>query len=108
MGSIKQRNRDKRQRSRMRRHKKSILSICGVIILLAIISAVGSVSLQAKNSNYKQLEAELQVQLEEEKERSEEITDLEKYVGTDAYIEDVAKEKLGLIYQNEILFQPET
>ena len=34
MRSVKQRNRDKRQRTRMRRHKASILSICGVNFII--------------------------------------------------------------------------
>ena len=71
MRSVKQRNRDKRQRTRMRRHKASILSICGVILLLTIILSVGSMSLQAKNKRYKQQEAELTAQLKEEKEQDE-------------------------------------
>ena len=53
------------------------------------------------------LEIFLETQLKEEKERTEEIKEFEKYAGTDAYIEDVAKDKLGLIHKNEILFEPE-
>ena len=49
----------------------------------------------------------LETQLKEEKERTEEIKEFEEYAGTDAYIEDVAKDKLGLIHKNEILFEPE-
>lgn len=64
-------------------------------------------SLQAKNKRYKQQEAELTAQLKEEKERTEEIKEFEEYAGTDAYIEDVAKDKLGLIHKNEILFEQE-
>ena len=90
MGSIKEKNRNKRQRTRMRRHKASILSICGVILLLAIILSVGSISLLSKNRRYQQIE------------------EFEEYAGTDSYIEDVAKDKLGLIYENEILFEPES
>ena len=46
-------------------------------------------------------------QLEQEELRAEEIDELEEYVGTDEYVEDVAKEKLGLVYPNEILFEAE-
>lgn len=108
MGSIKQRNQEKRQRTKLRRYKRSILGICGVIVLMSVIVAVSSISLRAKNNKYKTQEIELQAQLKEEKLRAEEIEDLGKYVGTDAYIEDIAKDKLGLLYENEILFQPET
>lgn len=107
MGSIKQQNRDKRQRRRIQHHKKSVLSICGVLVLLVVVLSIGSVSLQAKNKRYKAQENELEEQLEEEKVRTEDIEDLEKYVGTDEYIKDVAKEKLRLIDPNEILFQAE-
>lgn len=91
----------------MRYHKRSILSICGVLIMLVVVLSIGSISLQAKNKNYKVQERELEAQLAEEKAFTEEIEDLEKYVGTDEYIEDVAKEKLRLINPNEILFQAE-
>lgn len=88
-------------------HKLSVVSISCVIVLLAVILSVGSISLRAKNENYIAQETELQRQLQQEKERAMEIEELEDYVGTDAYIEDVAKEKLGLINPNEILFKAE-
>ena len=47
----------------------------------------------------------MQTQIDAEKERSEEINKLKKYVGTDEYIEEVAREKLGLVKENEILFR---
>lgn len=47
----------------------------------------------------------LQQQYEEETERSTEIDDLETYMKSSQYIEDVAKSKLGLTYKNEIIFK---
>ncbi len=61
--------------------------------------------LQARNRAYKVQEAELQEQIDEETARKAEIKDLEKYVGTDEYVEDVAKDKLGLVHENEIIFK---
>ena len=92
---------------RVLQHRLSILSISGVIVLLAVMLSVASVSLHKKNQNYKTQEAELEKQLQEEETRKEEIDELEEYVGTDKYVEDVAKDKLGLVYPNEILFQAE-
>ena len=40
-----------------------------------------------------------------ETERTEEIKNLEEYMNTTQYIEDVAKNKLGLVYDNEIIFK---
>lgn len=86
-------------------HKISVVSISCVIALLAVMLSVGSISLRTKNEEYKAQEEELARQLQQEAERAEEIEELEDYVGTDEYIEDVAKEKLGLINPNEILFK---
>ena len=99
--------RNARMKRRILQHRLSIIAISGVLVVLAITLSVASISSHNKNRNYKTQEAELNKQLEEEKVRAEEIEELEDYVGTDKYIEDVAKEKLGLLYPNEILFEKE-
>ena len=96
-----------RARRRMLEHRLSILVISSVIVILGVTLSVASISLHKKNQEYKVQEEELEKQLEEENLRAEEIDELEEYVGTDEYIEDVAKEKLGLVYPNEILFEAE-
>lgn len=105
MGSKKHKKRKSRAKSRALQHKISVLSISCVIVLLAIILSVASISLREKNDSYKAQETELEEQLKEENARAEEIDALEEYVGTDEYVEDVAKEKLGLVNPNEILFK---
>lgn len=94
-------------RRRVLQHRLSVLLISCVIVILAVVLSVASISLHTKNKNYKAQEAELMKQLEQEELRAEEIDELEEYVGTDEYVEDVAKEKLGLVYPNEILFEAE-
>ena len=69
------------------------------------VSAVGSLQLRQKNQAYQEREAALEKQIAEETERSKEIEDLETYTKTKKYVEDVAKEKLGLVYEDEILFK---
>lgn len=88
-------------------HRVSMIAITAVILVLGVTLSVASISLHAKNNDYKAQEAELEAALEQEKARSEEIDELEEYVGTDEYVEDVAKEKLGLVYPNEIIFEAE-
>ena len=39
--------------------------------------------------------------------RSEEIAEFERYTQTRKYIEDTAREKLGLVYPGEIIFKNE-
>jgi cell division protein DivIC len=92
---------------RVLEHKLSILLISSVIIILGITLSVASISLNAKNREYITQEAELRKQLEAEQVRAEENDELEDYVGSNQYVEDVAKDKLGLAYPNEILFEAE-
>ena len=74
---------------------------------MAAMLAVNSVNLYARNKIYKQQEAELKAQIEEQNARSEKVKEYEEYVKTDDYIKDVAEEKLGLVDPHEILFRPE-
>ena len=97
----------KLKKKRRLQHRISVISISGVVLLLMVILGVGSISLQEKNRNYKAQEAELEKQIAAEMAREEEIAELEEYVGSDQYVEDVAKEKLGLINPNEIIFKAE-
>ena len=103
----KTKKRNIRGHRRLLQHRLSVILISCVIVVLGITLSVASISLHKKNQNYKLQEAELEKQLEKEESRAEEIDELEEYVGTDEYIEDVAKDKLGLVYPNEILFEAE-
>lgn len=100
------RQQNRKKNSRLRHYKRSILMICMVLMFLSGALAIGSVSLHAKNAEYKAQEEELQEQIKEEQQRSEEIDEFEEYVKTDDYIKDTAEEKLGLVDPNEIVFKP--
>ena len=103
----KAKKRNTRARRRMLEHRLSILLIIFVIVVLGVTLSVASISLHKKNQGYKAQEIELEKQLEEERLRAEEIDELEKHVGSDEYIEDVARDKCGLVYPNEKVFIPE-
>lgn len=89
-----------------RQHKRSVMIVCVVLVMLAAVLLVNSVTLYARNQAYKQQEAELKAQIKEEEARSEEVEAYEEYVKTDDYIKEVAEEKLGLVDPNEIIFKP--
>ena len=84
-----------------------MLAVSAVVLLLFVVISANSVSLKAKEEHYRAQEMELEEQIEEEKARTKEIEELSEYVGTDEYVEDVAKEKLGLIHENETIFKAE-
>lgn len=97
----------RRSRWRLQRHRGSVFAISAVVLLLFIVVSMSSISLRAKEAEYQAQEEELKQQLKEEKARTEEIKELGEYVGTDEYVEDVAKEKLGLIHEDEIILKAE-
>ncbi len=75
-----------------------------VLMLMAVILFKGR-ELKMKQAEYQQKEEMLQAQIDEEHERTRRLTDYEKYTKTDKFVEEIAKEKLGLLYENEILFR---
>ncbi len=107
MGRTEQGRPRRRQKKRMQRHRRSVLAVSAVVLLLFVVISANSVSLKAKEEHYRAQEMELEEQIEEEKARTKEIEELSEYVGTDEYVEDVAKEKLGLIHENETIFKAE-
>ncbi|MBR2995677.1 MAG: septum formation initiator family protein [Lachnospiraceae bacterium] len=83
-----------------------------VLILIAMVVSVGvillrSLRLQATLRENEQQIEELQEQIEAEKQRAEEIEEYGKYTQTNEYKEEVAKDKLGMVNDNEIIFRIE-
>lgn len=103
----KESGRTKTSDSVLRRHKRSVVIVSFIVIMLAGMLGFHSIELYAKNQTYKAQEAELQAQIEEEEQRTEEIEEYQAYVQSDEYIKDIAEEKLGLVDPNEIIFQSE-
>lgn len=103
------RARQKRIRQRKLRemqHKRSMITVTCIVCLLCVILSVSSFGLYKKKINYENQIKTMKEMVREEELRSEELDELEKYAQTDEYIEDVAREKLGLVYPNEIIFTP--
>lgn len=92
-------------RSRKRRRKPGTVSIAVIVLAFLVVMAVQICRIRAKDARYAAKEQELQQEYDEETQRSSEIDDLETYMKSSEYIEDVAKSKLGLTYKNEIIFK---
>ena len=91
-----------------RQNKFGMFLVFLVVIMIGVVVAVRSVDMKATLAENRQREAELQDQIAAEQERAEEIEEMEKYSETLGYTEDVAKEKLGLINEGEIIFIDES
>ena len=81
------------------------LSVAVIFVAFLIVMIFQIVQLKNKETAYAQQTAELNKQLKEETERTDEINALADYMQSDQYIEDMAKSKLGLAYDNEIIFK---
>lgn len=95
----------RRKQRRKRNSKIGILSISFMVLCLSAVIAYKGQELKIKNEDYIAREAALLSQIQEEEERTEELREYSKYVKTKKYIEEVAREKLGLIYEDEIIFK---
>lgn len=96
-----------RERKRRSQNRFAMMSISAVVILLLVIISFQSIELQAKTDAYAAKEAVLTKEIEKEQERTEEIEEYKKYIKTKKYVEEVAKDKLGLVYSDEVIFKPE-
>ena len=79
-----------------------IMAVSAIIMIVAVVG-VNSISLRQKQEKYAAREQELLEQIAEEEARTEELKEFETY--TKKYAEEVAKDKLGLVYENQIIFQ---
>jgi len=99
----------KRAAYRKRRQNKfGMFLVFLVVVMIGVVVAVRSVDMRATLANNRQREAELQEQIAAEEKRAEKIEEMEKYSETLGYTEDVAKEKLGLINEGEIILKDES
>ncbi len=96
-----------RERRRRSQNRFAMMSISTVVLVLLVVISVKSIELHAKNDYYASREAVLNKQIAEEQKRTEEIAEYKKYIKTKKYVEEVAKDKLGLVYDDEVIFKPE-
>lgn len=95
----------KTRRALRRSRRFGVHLIAFTILCLLVVVSFGRLQLKQKNAAYQQREEELMTLIEQEEERTEEIEELRKYIDTKKYAEEVAKERLGLVYEDEILFK---
>ena len=90
-----------------KQNKFGMFLVTTVVAMMLIVVLIKSIELKQKLDAYQEKERVLTEQIAEEEKRSEEIAEYEKYTHTKKYIEEVAKDKLGLIHEDEIIFREE-
>ncbi|MGI6007540.1 MAG: FtsB family cell division protein [Ruminococcus sp.] len=96
----------KKTAKRNRRYNKiAMMGITLVVCMMLVLLYVEGRSVQQRIADNTQRQQELEDQIDDEKARTEEIKDMQEYVQSDEYIEKIAKEKIGLVKENEIIFK---
>ena len=76
-----------------------------VVLVILIAGGLRGFLLRQRLAEYDARKAQLSSQIETEHRRTEEIDQYGKYVQTDEYVEEMAREKLGLVRDDEIIFK---
>lgn len=94
----------KRQRTH-RQMRQGTLMIAFIVVVFCVSICVKTHSLNAQVSENEDKIAILNAQIATEQMRAEELSEQEQYRQTKAYVEEVAHEKLGLVYPDEIFIK---
>ncbi|NLG05865.1 MAG: septum formation initiator family protein [Clostridia bacterium] len=88
-------------------NKLAMICVSLIVGMLFVVLFISRMELKQKQDDYLKREEILTQQIKDEEKRAEELVEYEKYTKTAKYVEEVAKDKLGLVYEDEIVFQPE-
>jgi cell division protein DivIC len=85
-----------------------LILIALVVLLMVIVIGYKALGLKETLDANSQKEAELQQQLDDENKRAKDIEEYAKYTKTRKYVEEIAKEKLGLVHDGETVYKNES
>lgn len=103
--SRKRREKLKKDENRQPESKTAIISVSLVASALSISLMARSYALEEKIGDYKSQRKEVKAQISAEEQRTKEIEALKEYMQSDEYAKQVAREKLGLVEGDEIIFK---
>ena len=93
------------QRKKNKKTKKISGLFLRVFVLVFVVAvAVGIGRQAARYQEVKDETASVAAQVKEEKEKQQEFEARREYYTSDAYIEQIAREQLGMVKSNEILY----
>lgn len=95
----------KRMRRSRRAMRNTMMMILLVVCILFVALLIGGYRLNKKIDTALAVQRELNEQIEDEKARTQEIAELEEYMKTDDYIREIARDKLGLVDEGDIVFK---
>lgn len=98
----------KRVKSKKVRKRRTGLGIIALVVLILCgIVTYNRYGLEAENAKNQKRIQELDDEMKKLEQEGKDIEDYKAHVQTKKYIEEVARDKLGLVYKDEIIFEPE-
>ena len=92
-------------RRKKKENRLSMVMVTIAVLMVLIVVTFKGIELRQKQEVYAARIEELNQKIAEETERTAEIEEYGKYTKTKKYVEEVAKDKLGLVYEDEIIFK---
>lgn len=90
-----------------KRDKTGMILIGFVVMLLFCLVGYNTISLRNKVNEGAERESILESQIKDAEKTSEELEAREQYMKTKKFSEEVARDKLGLVYPDETVIKPE-
>ena len=86
-------------------NKAAVYIVLGTLLIFAVVLFVNCHSLNEKKERLLREQFLNEQEYADEQERTSELEELEKKTQTMKYYEQIAKEQLGMVYEDEIIFK---
>ncbi|SFA82592.1 Cell division protein FtsB [Acetitomaculum ruminis DSM 5522] len=94
-----------RKNTKIRVKKPAMRLISLLSLMLVIATLIIGFKTYSENEAYAKSLKSQQKKLQEEQARTKEIEDFEAYVKTKEFFEEIAKNRFGLVYKDEIIYK---
>ena len=86
-------------------NKASMFLVTFAAVVIISVIFVSGLGLQKKIDAYNERIDELTAEIQKEEARKEKIEEYRKYTQTKGFVEEIAQDQLGLVYEGEIIFK---
>ena len=88
-------------------NKFSMLLVTMVLVMIMVVVSISGRKRREKIDAVSETQTRYEKLLQEEEKRKQDIEEFGKYTQTKKYVEEVAQDKLGLVYEGDIIFKQE-
>lgn len=92
-------------RRRRRKNRTGLFLVMTVVLLFCGTLGIHSISLNTDCRAMREQKQELEAKKKDLEKEKESIQEQQRYMQTNEYVEHVAREKFGLVYDNEVIFK---